>query len=1124
MPPKAPVKGLAKAVEHEAGNLAAQEAAKQAINKGAKYGAGAALGASNFVQEAGSIYPEALDQAEKDGRTLNGGDLARIAGAGAAAAGVDTLTDMSMLKGVLHGGSNSANILKRAAKTIPMGMAKEGATEGIQTGIERWGAQQDLGNNEAVTDYIDSAALGALGGGLAGAGGALRRSGNGTTVENQEIPQTSNQESTQQITSNTQSPFTGQSNNTSPIIDESKLYDLTGIPPAPVIDKGKLPPDTLSYENGVDYTQPQTNLSQTDLNEFQKNINNGIDYSQTPAHENWSLDTTTPQIYDNSIDFDSKRTKDLQSQVEFNDLYGHSTPDPLIDYSTLSPFSDVQQPLINQKKLSEQMGIDPNNGPMSSAAALAVDSGASSVLQTGFAQEQQTQGQTVAPLSDAVPSDYRQLMEQNNGQSFGTGFENAALQQGNTQADNASKSSPQSDNASKSLPQQNDTHTAKAMAGQTETNGAATAQAKTAQPILGIDGQNKWFGSQEKAQAFIDKKNLGNDYQVDRDGKRFEIQPKKLQSTSQNVDTLPKTESSNQDDVPNPYNENKLRAQVRDLNLQASKEAQANNAKDSNYIANLGNTASARSNEKVKQQLPDLYKRAEELAKTAEITSAGRRGNTHFSSLSFKGDSSFVSGDAWPKRPTKDEILQQAIWHLSQDDKNGTPKNVQSALQITELEKQFKNEKSVAKKAQIRKQITELQNGLTEQAQSSVSLNQPQKTTVENLSGEFKKIEESTTRINAVRQRMREANPEIFTAENDRVRETHGLTNARVASIADEIKTSGNYELSDREYEKIKNNPNYKIDYDARNFTGKVTAVKDPHSGEWVGNNEQTATDSKKVSSDQQKDIEQFITENKSAFPNNWQRDSQWSAQARAAVEKKLDEILPGDINQKEFQTQVDQAMEFAKKQYPTLEQQHEQRESKIQSWINEWNQLKENGTASELDNFHKKVKVALNGIAQKKGVVAEFEQLKVDIENFAKDYNKLPKTEQSTNTNPSAAETATTNNQQVNEATNTEATPKPKAEASENRLVSDDRAAELRARLKAKLSQLNSGIDPEIMAIGAELAVYHIERGARKFAALAKNTAVYTAVPSMRNCIFEPEWTFVSVISMPITIRSELS
>ena len=258
------------------------------------------------------------------------------------------------------------------------------------------------------------------------------------------------------------------------------------------------------------------------------------------------------------------------------------------------------------------------------------------------------------------------------------------------------------------------------MGGGIETDTAQTTSAQTVQPILGQDGKNKWFGTHDKAQAFIDKKNLGNDYQVVQDGKRFEIQPKKLQSASQNVDTLPKTDSSNQDDVPNPYNENKLRAQVRDLNLQASKEAQASNAEDSKYIANLGNTASARSNEKVKQQLPDLYKRAEELAKTAEITSAGRRGNTHFSSLSFKGDSSFVSGDAWPKRPTKDEVLQQAIWHLSQDDKNGTPKNVQSALQLTELEKQFKNEKSVAKKAQIRKQITELQNGLTEQAQGDV--------------------------------------------------------------------------------------------------------------------------------------------------------------------------------------------------------------------------------------------------------------------------------------------------------------------------------------------------------------------------------------------------------------------
>ncbi|SKB32251.1 LPD3 domain-containing protein [Sphingopyxis flava] len=62
----------------------------------------------------------------------------------------------------------------------------------------------------------------------------------------------------------------------------------------------------------------------------------------------------------------------------------------------------------------------------------------------------------------------------------------------------------------------------------------------------------------------------------------------------------------------------------------------------------------------------------------------------------------------------------------------------------------------------------------------------------------------------------------------------------------------------------------------------------------------------------------------------------------------------------------------------------------------------------------------------------------------------------------------------------------------SPNRLVTDERAAELRERLKAKLNpnRINSGIDPEIIAIGTELAVYHIEKGARRFAAFAQAIA----------------------------------
>lgn len=67
-----------------------------------------------------------------------------------------------------------------------------------------------------------------------------------------------------------------------------------------------------------------------------------------------------------------------------------------------------------------------------------------------------------------------------------------------------------------------------------------------------------------------------------------------------------------------------------------------------------------------------------------------------------------------------------------------------------------------------------------------------------------------------------------------------------------------------------------------------------------------------------------------------------------------------------------------------------------------------------------------------------------------------------------------------------------PAAYGAKNKLVSQDRAAELRTKLKAKLngSQLNAGIDPEVLAMGTELAVFHIEAGVRKFADFAKTMA----------------------------------
>lgn len=58
------------------------------------------------------------------------------------------------------------------------------------------------------------------------------------------------------------------------------------------------------------------------------------------------------------------------------------------------------------------------------------------------------------------------------------------------------------------------------------------------------------------------------------------------------------------------------------------------------------------------------------------------------------------------------------------------------------------------------------------------------------------------------------------------------------------------------------------------------------------------------------------------------------------------------------------------------------------------------------------------------------------------------------------------------------------------NKIVTDERYEQLKARMRKKLGQLNMsiiGIDPEMLAIGTEMAVYHIEKGARQFIPYAK-------------------------------------
>ncbi|WP_105245471.1 PLxRFG domain-containing protein [Psychrobacter sp. Marseille-P5312] len=67
------------------------------------------------------------------------------------------------------------------------------------------------------------------------------------------------------------------------------------------------------------------------------------------------------------------------------------------------------------------------------------------------------------------------------------------------------------------------------------------------------------------------------------------------------------------------------------------------------------------------------------------------------------------------------------------------------------------------------------------------------------------------------------------------------------------------------------------------------------------------------------------------------------------------------------------------------------------------------------------------------------------------------------------------------------DATAEPKSRFADNKLFTEDKVAAARARLKSKLTQVNSGLDPEILMDGITLAGAYIESGVRKFADYAK-------------------------------------
>ncbi len=173
---QAGVKSLvAKMIDAEASKLMSNQITKELATEMAtkavyrKMGQTAALSLLNGSQELGSIYGEAVEQSEKTGEQLS---LGKVWLSGILATAVDSWADSKAISRFTDAFKAKGGVGGFAIEAFKGGV-REGLTEGVQTGIERWGASKELSSPEAIKDYVDSMAVGVLGGGISGGASGL---------------------------------------------------------------------------------------------------------------------------------------------------------------------------------------------------------------------------------------------------------------------------------------------------------------------------------------------------------------------------------------------------------------------------------------------------------------------------------------------------------------------------------------------------------------------------------------------------------------------------------------------------------------------------------------------------------------------------------------------------------------------------------------------------------------------------------------------------------------------------------------------------------------------------------------------------------------------------------------
>lgn len=470
------------------------------------------------MQQAGSSYADAIEK--NNGNTPTDKDAGAALGSGVTTATISALSgglakklgigdiDTAIANRVAGEAATSARPLGLGAyaKNIGEGIITEGALEELpQSATEQmW---QNYADDKPIMEGVpEAAAQGLITGGLMG--GAFNAANLPTFNESQ------NDEGNQG----------GQGQSSGPMPEVLPPDGSNGLP-------NNVQPNTFdgSYRDLTPSNAPQlTNEQQSES-------------ASAPSNNTPSSETPMP----NGLGLNLLQLNNTTSET------------PEVQAASLSP--------------SQELGIDPNQGGLSSAAAVAVDTGASPItaelqrqaIQLGYSPSENTntppaQQAQVADLWNSQDPQQRMailggiygnedMARQNALASFDKlpkpaqqQIADIAVQNSAVSEDNNTQSS--NGQATQTAPQAPLTTLAQDIAPANQANAAPVIE-----PILGKDGKNKWFATQNKADEFIQKKSLGDNYTIEQTGKmRYEIVPKAQPQTEQT--SQPNTGSSSKVD------------------------------------------------------------------------------------------------------------------------------------------------------------------------------------------------------------------------------------------------------------------------------------------------------------------------------------------------------------------------------------------------------------------------------------------------------------------------------------------------------------------------------------------------------------------------------------------------